>query len=46
MGQQDQKIDYIELPARDFDAVQSFCERAFNRTFTDDGNELGVWSAN
>jgi len=31
----DQKVDYIELPARDFDAVQAFYEKAFNWTFTD-----------
>jgi len=33
----DQKVDYIELPATDFDAVQSFYEKAFNWTFTDYG---------
>jgi len=31
----DQTVDYIELPARDFDSVQSFYEKAFNWTFTD-----------
>jgi len=35
----DQKVDYIELPARDFDSVQSFYEKAFNWTFTDYGPE-------
>ena len=33
----DQKIDYLELPARDFDAVQAFYEQAFGWTFTDYG---------
>ena len=33
------KIDYIELPARDFDAVQAFYEKAFNWVFTDFGEQ-------
>ncbi len=33
------KIDYIELPARDFDAVQAFYEQAFNWVFTDYGEQ-------
>ena len=33
------KIDYIELPARNFDAVQNFYEQAFGWTFTDYGPE-------
>ncbi len=33
----DQKIDYVELPARDFDAVQAFYESAFGWKFTDYG---------
>lgn len=44
MGQQDQKIDYIEFPARDLDAVQSFYEQAFGWTFTDYGNEYRAFS--
>lgn len=35
--QTDQKIDYLELPARDFDAVQKFYEMAFAWTFVDYG---------
>ena len=35
----DQKVDYIELPAADFDAVQSFYEKAFDWSFTDFGPE-------
>jgi len=34
---QDLKIDYIELPARDLDAVQAFYERVFGWTFQDYG---------
>jgi len=34
---QDLKIDYIELPASDFDAVQAFYERVFGWTFEDHG---------
>ncbi len=33
----DQKIDYLELPARGFDAVQSFYKQAFEWSFTDYG---------
>jgi predicted enzyme related to lactoylglutathione lyase len=33
----DQKIDYIEFPCNDFDAVQSFYERSFGWTFVDYG---------
>ena len=39
MAQEDQKIDYVEFPASDFDAVQSFYEQAFNWTFVDYGPE-------
>ncbi|MDH4073514.1 MAG: VOC family protein [Gammaproteobacteria bacterium] len=39
MAQEDQKIDYIELPASDFDAVQAFYEKAFNWKFVDYGPE-------
>ncbi len=35
----DRTIDYIELPARDFDAVQAFYERVFGWTFTGYGTD-------
>lgn len=35
----DQKIDYIEMPARDFSAIRSFYENAFSWSFTDYGPE-------
>ena len=35
----DMKIDYLELPAGDFDAVQAFYEQVFNWSFTDYGPE-------
>ena len=35
----DQKVDYIEFPCKDFDAVQSFYEKAFGWTFMDYGPE-------
>jgi len=41
---QDQKIDYIEFPAADFDAIQSFYEKAFNWEFTDYGPEYRSFS--
>lgn len=40
----DQKIDYLELPARDFDAIQRFYEGAFGWTFTDYGPEYRSFS--
>jgi hypothetical protein len=39
LQQTDQKIDYIEFPAADFDAVQRFYEKAFRWSFTDYGPE-------
>lgn len=33
------KIDYIELPARDFDVIQAFYEQAFAWVFTDYGSQ-------
>ncbi|MCA9296224.1 MAG: VOC family protein [Phycisphaerales bacterium] len=42
--QNDQKIDYIELPAEDFDAVEAFYSRAFNWTFEDYGPEYRSFS--
>jgi predicted enzyme related to lactoylglutathione lyase len=35
----DQKVDYIEFPCSDFDAVQSFYEKAFGWSFMDYGPE-------
>lgn len=40
----DQKIDYLELPARDLDAVQAFYERAFGWSFTDYGPEYRAFN--
>ena len=40
----DQKIDYIELPARDLDAVQAFFEKAFNWKFTDYGPDYRAFN--
>lgn len=37
--QQDQKIDYIEFPGGDFDALESFYSACFSWTFTDYGPE-------
>ncbi|HET6603151.1 MAG TPA: VOC family protein [Xanthomonadaceae bacterium] len=42
--QTDQKIDYLELPARDFDAVQRFYEQAFGWTFVDYGPAYRAFS--
>lgn len=39
MAQDDQKIDYIEFPADDFDAIQAFYEKAFGWAFVDYGPE-------
>ena len=43
MGQ-DRKIDYVEFPASDFDAIQAFYEAAFGWTFTDYGPEYRAFS--
>ncbi|MGB0848369.1 MAG: VOC family protein [Thiolinea sp.] len=40
----DRKIDYIELPAADFDAVQRFYEKTFGWTFTDYGPEYRAFN--
>jgi predicted enzyme related to lactoylglutathione lyase len=37
--QTDQKIDYLELPAKDLKVVQAFYEKAFDWTFTSYGDE-------
>lgn len=33
----DQKIDYLEFPAKDFDAIEAFYSRVFSWQFTDYG---------
>ena len=40
----DQKIDYLEFPANDFDAVQAFYEKTFNWTFTDYGPDYRAFT--
>ena len=40
----DLKIDYIELPASDFDAVQAFYESVFGWTFQDYGESYRAFS--
>jgi len=40
----DQKIDYLELPARDLDAVQAFYEKAFGWSFTDYGPDYRAFN--
>jgi len=42
--QVDQKVDYIEFPAADFDAVQSFYEKAFAWSFMDYGPEYRAFT--
>lgn len=44
MAQDDQKIDYVEFPASDLDAVQVFYERAFGWEFTDYGPEYRAFT--
>lgn len=44
MPQEDQKIDYVEFPASDFDAVQAFYEQAFGWTFVDYGPEYRAFN--
>jgi len=44
LAQDDQKIDYIEFPATDFDAVQTFYEKAFAWKFTDYGPEYRAFT--
>lgn len=41
---QDRSIDYIELPASDFDAVQRFYESVFGWRFEDYGEEYRAFS--
>ena len=40
----DQKIDYLELPASEFDAVQGFYESAFGWSFTDYGPDYRAFT--
>ncbi len=40
----DQKIDYIELPAEDFEAVEAFYSSAFSWSFTDFGPDYRAFS--
>ena len=40
----DQKVDYVEFPARDFDATQTFYEKAFGWEFTDYGPEYRAFT--
>jgi predicted enzyme related to lactoylglutathione lyase len=40
----DQKIDYLELPADNFDALQAFYEKAFHWSFTDYGPDYRAFS--
>ena len=40
----DLKIDYVELPAADLDAIKSFYTRAFDWSFQDFGDEYCAFS--
>lgn len=40
-----QTIDYLELPAADFDAVEAFHASAFGWSFTDPGSSSGSGAA-
>ncbi len=40
----DQIIDYVEIPARDFDAVQEFYEKTFGWKFTDFGENYRAFT--
>ncbi len=42
--QRDQRINYVELPARDLDAVQAFYEAAFGWRFVDYGPDYRAFS--
>lgn len=41
---QDKKIDYLELPAADFDASQKFYSAVFDWSFQDYGSEYRAFS--
>ena len=40
----DQKIDYVEFPAANFEAIKSFYTKAFGWTFQDFGDEYCAFS--
>ena len=40
----DQKIDYLELPARDLNAIQSFYAQAFGWEFTQYGDDYSAFT--
>lgn len=40
----DHKVDYIEFPARDLGAVQSFYEKSFHWSFTSYGPEYSAFT--
>ena len=40
----DQKVDYLEFPAKDFDTIQSFYEKVFGWSFTDYGLEYRAFT--
>jgi len=40
----DKKVDYLELPARDLDAVQAFYETVFDWRFTDYGPDYRAFT--
>ena len=40
----DRTIDYIELPAADFDAAKAFYKKVFHWTFTDYGDEYTAFT--
>lgn len=44
MKQSDQKIDYLEFPASDMDAVQAFYSKAFDWEFTDYGPDYRAFT--
>jgi uncharacterized protein len=44
LKQADQKIDYIELPAANFDAIEAFYALAFGWTFTSYGDEYHAFN--
>lgn len=41
---QDGKIDYLELPAKDFDTTQAFYEKVFGWAFTDYGPDYRAFN--
>jgi len=40
----DQKVDYLEFPAKDFNTIQSFYEKSFGWSFTDYGPEYRAFT--